>query len=172
MKALVVYDSQYGNTEKIAKAIGAGFTGDVKVMKVGDVKREDIAWSKFVIIGSPTQGGRASMPIRFFLRDLPKDVFTGKRLAAFDTRTKGIFVKMFGFAADKIETSLRAKSGNPTAKPQGFFVKSTKGPLVEGEEAKATEWARAIASGSPTIKFGGEIDPKSAPGDVDPNVKE
>ncbi len=157
MKALVIYDSQYGNTEKIAKAIGAGFSGDVKVLKVGDVKPEDIAWSKFVIIGSPTQGGRPTAAIRTFLDNTPKDAFTGKRLAAFDTRAKSIIVKLFGWAADKIEASLKEKSGNPTAQPMGFLVKSTKGPLVEGEESRATEWAKAIAAGSPTGKLPGDI---------------
>lgn len=34
MKALVVYDSVYGNTEKIAKAIGGAIIGDVKVLRV------------------------------------------------------------------------------------------------------------------------------------------
>jgi flavodoxin I len=150
MKALVIYDSQYGNTEKIAKAIGAGFAGDVKVMKVGDVKPEDIAWSKFVVIGSPTQGGRPTPAMKTFLEKLPNDAFTGKRLAAFDTRAKSFITKLFGYAADKIEVSLKGKSGNPTAQPKGFFVQSTKGPLAEGEEEKATAWAKAIAAGSPT----------------------
>ena len=158
MKALVIYDSQYGSTEKIAKAIGAGFTGDVKVLKVGDVKPEDIAWSKFVIVGSPTQGGKPTAAMRDFLAKLPEDVFTGKRLAAFDTRAKSFIVKLFGWAADKIEVAFKGKGGNPTAKPAGFFVVGTKGPLVDGEEARATDWAQAIAAGSPTGKLPGNIE--------------
>ena len=150
MKALIIYDSQYGNTEAIAKAIGAGFSGDVKVKKVGDVTPEDIAWSKFFIIGSPTQGGRPLPSVKAFIDKLPNDALTGKRLAAFDTRAKGIFPKLFGWAADKIEASLKSKSGNPTAAPKGFFVKSTTGPLFEEEQEKATAWAKAIAAGSPT----------------------
>jgi flavodoxin I len=150
MKALVIYDSQFGNTEKIARAIGAGFTGEVKVMKVGDVKPADIAWSKFVVIGSPTQGGKPTAAIKAFIDNLPNDAFTGKRLAAFDTRAKSFIVKLFGWAGDKIEASLKGKGGNPTAKPAGFLVASTKGPLLMGEEEKATAWAKAIAAGSPT----------------------
>jgi len=157
MKALVIYDSQYGNTEKIAKALGQGFTGDVKVLKVGDVKPEDIAWSKFVLIGSPTQGGRPTMAVKAFLDKLPDDAFTGKRLAAFDTRSKSFITKLFGYAADKIEASLKDKSGNPTAQPKGFFVQGTKGPLAEGEEEKAAAWAKAIAAGSPTGHLPGSI---------------
>lgn len=36
MKALIVYDSVYGNTEKIAKAIGGAITGEVKVLRVNE----------------------------------------------------------------------------------------------------------------------------------------
>jgi flavodoxin len=39
MKALIVYDSVYGNTEKIAKAIGNAITGEVKVLRVSEVFR-------------------------------------------------------------------------------------------------------------------------------------
>jgi flavodoxin len=161
MKALIIYDTQFGNTEKIARAIGNGFEGDIKVMKVQDVKPEDIAWAKTVIIGSPTQGGRPTMPIKSFIEKLPSDAFTGKRLAAFDTRAKSFIVKLFGWAADKIENSLKGKGGNITAQPQGFFVKSTKGPLVDGEEARATTWAKAIAAGVPTSQMPGEYKVKT-----------
>jgi flavodoxin I len=157
MKALIIYDSQYGNTEKIAKAIGDGFTGDVKVMKVADVKPEDITWSKMVLIGSPTQAGKPTAAIRDFLDKLPNDAFTGKRLAAFDTRAKSFVTKLFGYAGDKIEKSLHTKSGNVTAKAEGFFVQSTKGPLADGEEYKATAWAKGVAAGLPKPERGGGI---------------
>jgi flavodoxin len=161
MKALVIYDSQYGNTEQIAQAIGKGFTGDVKVIKVGDVKPEDIAWAKTVLIGSPTQGGRQTSAIKNFVDKLPSDAFTGKRLAAFDTRMKSFFVKLFGWAANKIEDSLKSKGGNLTAQPQGFFVKSAKGPLVDGELERAAIWAKSVAAGVPTSKMPGEFEQKT-----------
>jgi|WetSurMetagenome_2_1015567.scaffolds.fasta_scaffold28708_2 flavodoxin len=159
MKALVIFDSQYGYTEKIAKAIAKGFTGDIRVKKVGEVTPEDIAWSKLVVIGSPTQGGRQTAAIKTFAAGLKADSFTGKRLAAFDTRMKG-FVKMFGNAAQKIESSLKDKGGNFTAQPQGFWVKSSKGPLVEGEEERATIWAKAVAAGVPTSQMKGDFEQK------------
>jgi flavodoxin len=160
MKALIIYDSQLGNTEKIAQAIGKGFTGDVKVMKVGDVKPEDIAWAKTVLIGSPTQGGRQTMAIKAFAEGLKADSFTGKRLAAFDTRMKG-FAKIFGNAASKIEASFKDKGGNFTAQPQGFFVKTGKGPLVDGELERATNWAKAVAAGVPTSQMQGDYSQKT-----------
>ena len=160
MKALIIYDSQLGNTEKIAQAIGKGFTGDVKVMKVTDVKPEDIAWAKTVIIGSPTQGGRPTKVITNFMANLKSDAFAGKRLAAFDTRMKG-FTKIFGNAATKIEAGLKDKGGNFTAQPQGFWVKGGKGPLVEGEEGRAINWAEAIAAGVPTSQMEGNYKQKT-----------
>jgi flavodoxin len=161
MKALIIYDSQYGNTEKIAQAIGAGFEGEIKVLKVGDIKPEDISRAGIVIIGSPTQGGRQTPAVKTFVENLPADTFTGKRLAAFDTRMKSFWVKMFGWAADKIEDSLKGKGGNITAQPQGFLVKTAKGPLVEGEEARATTWAKAIAAGVPTSQMPGDFKVKT-----------
>jgi len=160
MKALVIYDTQLGNTEKIAQAIGKGFTGDVRVKKVTDVTPEDIAWSKIVLIGSPTQGGRQTMPIKNFIDKLTSDSFTGKRLAAFDTRMKG-FTKIFGNAATKIEASLKDKGGNLTAQPQGFIVKTGKGPLADGELERATNWAKAVAAGVPTSQMPGDYSKKT-----------
>jgi flavodoxin len=43
MKALLVYDSMYGNTERIAKAIGAALAGDVRVSRAGMVDPATLA---------------------------------------------------------------------------------------------------------------------------------
>jgi flavodoxin len=155
MKAIVIYDSQYGNTEEVAKAIGKGFGEEAKVVKVGDVKAEDIAPYHFVIIGSPTQGGRQTVAIKAFVDNLPPEALKEKRLAAFDTRLKNVLVKVFGYAAPRIEAAIKAKGGNTTAQPQGFFVKSTKGPLLDGELERAVTWARSVAAGVPTGQMPG-----------------
>ena len=157
MKALVVYDSLYGNTEKIAKAIGEGLGEGAKVVKVKEAKAEEVASNHLVIIGSPTQGGRQTSAIKTFVDELPVDVFKeDKRFAAFDTRVKTFFVKVFGYAAPRIESAIRAKGGNTTAQPQGFYVKGTKGPLLDGELERATTWAKSIAAGVPTSKMPGK----------------
>jgi flavodoxin I len=156
MAAIVIYDSQYGNTEQIAKAIGKGFGEDTKVVRVGEVKVEDIAHYHFVLIGSPTQGGRQTSAIKDFVDKIPVEALKEKRLAAFDTRLKNIFVKVFGYAAPRIEAAIKAKGGNTTAQPQGFFVKSTKGPLMSGELERAANWAKSVAAGVPTGQMPGE----------------
>lgn len=147
MKTLVVYDSQYGNTEQVAKAIGGAFGADAKLVKVGEVKTEEIKNYDLIFVGSPTQGGRQSMAMKTFLDNLPADIFAGKRLAAFDTRLKTVMVKLFGYAAPRIDAAIKEKGGNSAAKPEGFIVKSAKGPLLDGELERAAAWAKAAAAG-------------------------
>jgi len=161
MKSIVVYDSQYGNTEKIAKAIGQGLGPDTRVVKVGEAKVADLGFYNLIIIGSPTQGGRHTAAMKKFMDSIPSDALKGKRLAAFDTRLKTVFVKMFGWAADRIEKSIKEKGGNSTAQPQGFFVKGAKGPLVDGELERAATWAKAIVAGVPTNQMPGEYQQKN-----------
>ncbi|OGO19947.1 MAG: hypothetical protein A2Z15_03135 [Chloroflexi bacterium RBG_16_50_11] len=160
MKALIIYDSLYGNTEKIAQAIGGALGAEAKVVKAGQVNAADIAAYHLIIIGSPTQGGRMTAALKRFLDNLPADVLKGKRFAAFDTRAKSFIVKIFGWAAPRIESAVKEKGGNTTAQPQGFFVKATKGPLVEGELERAAAWAKAIAAGVPTNLMPGEYELK------------
>jgi len=157
MKAIVIYDSLYGNTEQIAKAIGAAIGEEAKVVKIGEVKYEDLAPYHFVLIGSPTQGGRETAAVKTFLDNLPAEALKEKRLAAFDTRLKNVLVKMFGYAAPRIEAAIKEKGGNATAQPQGFFVKKSKGPLVEGELERAAAWAKSVMAGVPTGKMPGEV---------------
>ncbi|MFA5308639.1 MAG: flavodoxin family protein [Dehalococcoidales bacterium] len=146
MKALIIYDSLYGNTEKIAKAIGEGLGEEAKVIKVSEAKAADIAPYFYIIIGSPTQRGRPTAAMKTFLDSLPDDVFKGKRLAAFDTRAKSFIVKLLGWAGTRIEAAVRAKYGNIIAPPKGFFVQGTQGPLAEGEEKRAAEWGKHLAT--------------------------
>jgi len=157
MKAIVIYDSQYGNTEQLAKAIGAAIGEEAKVVRVGEVKYADLAPYHFILIGSPTQGGRQTKAVKAFLDNLPAEALKEKRLAAFDTRFKNVLTKVFGYAAPRIEAAIKEKGGNATAQPQGFFVKSTKGPLLEGELERAAAWAKSVMAGVPTGKMTGQV---------------
>lgn len=145
MKALVVYDSQYGNTEKIAKAIGDAIGGDVKVARPAEVNAAELASVDLLIVGSPTQGGRPMKPVKDFLFALPATAVKGKKVAAFDTRVPSTWVKIFGFAAGRIGRALKSKGGTLVAPPEGFYVTGTKGPLKEGELERAGAWAKKAA---------------------------
>ncbi len=145
MKTLIVYDSVYGNTEKIAKAIGGAITGEVKMVRVGEVNSSELKTIDLLIIGSPTQGGRPTPAIRDFLDKVPEASLKGINVAAFDTRIPTKLVGVFGYAAGKIAGSLKTKGGTLILSPEGFFVKGTEGPLKEGELEHAASWAKEIA---------------------------
>lgn len=145
MKALVVYDSAYGNTEKIAEAIGDAIDGEVRVVRATDADLADMNTIDLLVVGSPTYGGKATEPIQNLLARMPEGVIKGMKVAAFDTRLAGKFVKIFGFAAEKIADSMTAKGGSLTSTAEGFFVTGKKGPLKEGELERAASWAKGIA---------------------------
>lgn len=145
MRVLVVYDSVYGNTEKIAEAIGRGIGGDAKVVRVSKSALADAGPVDMLVVGSPTLGGRPSQPVQDFLAGIPETTVKGMKVAAFDTRYSGKFVKMFGFAAEKIAESMVSKGAKLAAPPEGFVVTGKKGPIREGEHERAALWAKEIA---------------------------
>ena len=148
MKALVIYDSLYGNTELIARAIGGGIGEDVKVVRAAEEKIAELDSYDLIIVGSPTQGGKYTIPMKSFLDTIPADALKNKKVAAFDTRGKGIFYKIFGWAANKIADTLKDKGANLVAPGEGFFVKGGKGPLADGELERAAAWAKTITDKS------------------------
>ena len=144
MKTLVVYDSVYGNTEKIARAIGAAIAGEVEVLRVGEVNYSEMDNLDLLIVGSPTHGGRPTQATRDFLKKVPESVIAGTNVAAFDTRLVAKWVRIFGYAAGRIASSLGEKSGTLTVPPEPFFVEGSEGPLRDGEVEHAADWAREI----------------------------
>jgi flavodoxin len=142
VKVLIIYDSVHGNTKRIAKAIGGAIAGDVKVLSVDETNSAELKTIDLFIVGSPTQGGRATPAIRNFLNKVSESSLQGINVAAFDTRISTKLVGLFGYAAGRIADNLKGKGGTLIAPPEGFFVKSTKGPLIEGELERAASWAK------------------------------
>ena len=145
MNALVIYDSVHGNTEEIAQAIGEAI--DAQALRVGDVRPADLQGFDLLIIGSPTHGGWFTEEIKALLEASP--TLEGANVAAFDTRTASIWNRIlpFGYAAPRIAQRLESGGGNLLAPPEGFVVLGTKGPLKEGELARAGGWARQVVAG-------------------------
>lgn len=141
MNTLVIYDSLYGNTELLARAIGA-VTDTSEVVRIGNVDLSKLGTFGLVIVGSPTQGGRPTQATQDLLARLPS--LDGASVATFDTRLTSKWVRVFGFAAGRIATVLKAHGGTLVAEPEGFFVAGKKGPLVEGEPARACAWALGL----------------------------
>jgi flavodoxin len=144
MKALIVYDSVYGNTEKIARAIAEAITssGEVKVLQAGEANPSELASTDLLIVGSPTHGGRPTPAVQGLLNKVPK--LQGINVAAFDTRIPTKLVGVFGYAAGRIAKNLKKKGGTLIASPEGFFVTGGQGPLKEGELERAAGWAKGI----------------------------
>jgi len=147
MRALVVYDSLYGNTEQIAKAIAGAIEGGVKMVRPGEVGPAELENIGLLVVGSPTQGGRGTEATRDFLGRISKAEVNGLDAAAFDTRVEAKVAKIFGYAAGRIASSLKKKGANLVAEPEGFFVLGTKGPLKEGELERAATWGKRISGG-------------------------
>ena len=146
MKALIVYDSVYGNTEKIARAIGEAITpaGEVKVLRAGEANPSELASIDLLVVGSPTHGGRPTPAVQDLLNKVAQESLGGIKVAAFDTRATSKFAKIFGNAAGRIGRHLTRKGGVLVASPEGFFVTGTKGPLKEGELERAAAWAKGM----------------------------
>jgi len=154
MNTLIVYDSLYGNTEKIAQAIGAALPGDVQVLRVGQMNTADLAAVDLLFVGSPTHRFRPTEATASFLKDIPKNGLKGVKVAAFDTRytqstvdkiaVLSFFVRLFGYADKRIADLLKKKGGELAVPPEGFYVDDTEGPLLEGELERAATWAKDI----------------------------
>lgn len=150
MKALVLYDSMFGNTEKVAKAVAEGMSA--KAIRVGDAKIEDLEGLAILVVGSPVHGGRASQNMQAFIKQIPNDVLKGVKVSAFDTRfefeKRGVglklIMKMVGYAAVRIVKDLEKKGGSAISTPQGFFVLDKEGPLKEGELERAKKWGQEL----------------------------
>jgi flavodoxin len=157
MKAWVIYDSVFGNTEKIAQAISAalGYQDDVSLFRAGAQPAELPAGLDLMIVGSPTRQFRQTNAVRDFVKNIPEGSLKGIRVATFDTRFAvdemksaigRFFVRTFGYAAKPIADGLKKKGGELAALPEGFIVVDTEGPLKAGEPQRAADWARQVVS--------------------------
>jgi flavodoxin len=145
MRVIVVYDSSYGNTEKIALAICSGMKevglSDVVCKRADATAPEDFKQADAWVVGSPTHIGGPTGEAKKALKIASRSGAKGKKGASFDTRManapKG--------AAEKLESMMEGKGIVILQKGEGFIVTGMKGPLVNGEEAKAVSFGRRIA---------------------------
>jgi flavodoxin I len=146
MKTLVVYDSIYGNTEIIARTIGEAISGEVPVLRVGQVKADDWQAADLLILGSPTHGALPTEAIQSLVEKIGPPIHGGTRAATFDTRLTWFFLERWGgFAAPKMADRLKEKGWTLVGEPGGFFVRGLKkGPLKRGEADRAAAWAKGL----------------------------
>lgn len=155
MNILLVYDSVFGNTEKITSAIrdSMGFQGNVRAVKVSDINSDQLSGLDLLIVGSPTRAFRPTKEITSFLDSIPANGLKGIKVTAFDTRLSAadnrsilfrILAKRFGYAAEPIADTLVKKGGKLIAPPEWFIVKDSEGPLKSGELEHAAQWASSV----------------------------
>ncbi len=153
MKTLVLYDSVFGNTEKVALALAEAFAeqGPCEAAKVADFTPSRLAGIDRLAVGSPTRAFRPTPALAAQLDALPQGALAGLDVLAFDTRVQiekapGIlrfFAGLFGYAAAPIAKRLQKKGGRLVLPPAGFVVADSEGPLLDGELARAAAWARS-----------------------------
>ena len=133
-KALIIYDTKFGNTEKIAKALASGMNEqgiNAECIHVENVQMDTLHEYNLLAIGGPTHGFGMSKPIKEFFKTLEKIDLREKNGFAFDTKNPP---RYWGSAAKGIEKRL-AKLGINIVRPRSSaFVKGLKGPLHENAE--------------------------------------
>ncbi len=167
MRAVVVYESMYGNTHHVAKAIAEGLADlvDVSLVPVERATAELLAEADLVVVGGPTHVhgmSRASTRkaavdaveksdeleldedapgpgLRDWLAALPQST---AKAAAFDTRID-VPAMLTGRASKGIARHLREHGFALVAPPESFLV-TKQNALIEGEESRAVTWAEQL----------------------------
>jgi flavorubredoxin len=144
MNVLIVYDSEFGNTEKLARALGeklaVGGTAEVISVRAG---LPDLSGVELLLVGGPTQVHGVSPKLREALDALPAHALRNVQAAAFDTRIPGMKL-LTGSAANGIAHRLEQKGAQVLEPHESFLVLGKEGPLADGELERACDWALAI----------------------------
>lgn len=163
MRAMVVYESMFGNTQRIATAIADGLATSlgVQVVEVGTADGPPGEDVDLLVVGGPTHafglsraatrqsaaeqaGGpvvSANGGIREWLDVLPK-ARPGRRAVAFDTRIDKRWIP--GAACRGAAKRLRAAGYRLAAPPESFYVTDSPGPLRDGELDRARWWGQRV----------------------------
>ncbi len=154
MKGIVVYDTSYGNTQKIAETLAAtlnesGIETDVFDLK--NVKKLSGKDYNFLALGSPTKYGTMSFAMKFFLGKIKSEEWMNKPFIAFDTENPENVEKSQAenknwSAAEKIAEKLREKNMNQLLPVLKGLVQGWKGPLVDGEIDRTKDYAKQLAA--------------------------
>jgi hypothetical protein len=168
MRALVVYESMYGNTHAVATSIAAGLeaTHDVTLVPVTRATPELVASAGLIVAGGPTHMHRMStvvsrrmaaqsarMPGSELKMDPDADgpglrvwlsQLSGASVlaASFDTRLGGM-PALTGRASHGI-ARLLAKAGCVLLVPPESFLVDGENLLVEGELTRARSWGALV----------------------------
>lgn len=165
MNALIVYESLFGNTEEIARAIADGVSRHVPVdvFEVTEVPEGKETGAQLLVFGGPThafsmsrestredavrQGAthtETGVGIREWLTGLHPSAQSAP-IATFDTKV-GKMRHLPGSAAKKAEKLAHRHGFKSLVSPESFFVDDVDGPLLDGELERATAWGDSLGA--------------------------
>lgn len=138
MKAIVLFDTLFGNTERIANSLVKGLQEagiEADCVNIVTLSMDKVPSYDFIALGAPTQFETASRPTKQFLERLKGLNLKGKYGFAFDTRLDDI---MAGSAAEYIEEKL-AIYGLEIIRPHKSATVVWHEEKREGEEGARTQ---------------------------------
>ncbi|GAA2565046.1 flavodoxin family protein [Winogradskya consettensis] len=162
MKALVVYESMFGNTEQVARVIAERLQELTDVTLAHACEMPSAMNADLLVVGGPTHAFGLSRPatredaarqgqvreeavapgLREYLDVSP--MLTGTAAAAFDTKINKSFIP--GSAARSAQRQLRRLGCRILQPAESFLVNGTQGPLADGELDRARRWAADLAA--------------------------
>ena len=161
MRAIVVYESHWGNTAEVARAIADGIGPEARALNTDEAIPAVVAGADLVVAGAPIMAfGLPSETMVANARKDPKaprpaDVSHPSLRQWLDALPRG------KAAAAAFETKLRWSPGGATgaiddrfhragfrtiAKAEKFWVSTPYGPLREGELERARAWGSELAA--------------------------
>jgi len=161
MKAVIVYESHWGNTEAIARAVAAGFGPEAAALTTDQASGAALLDAELVAAGAPliafglpsdkTRDGVAAESVKAPTPpDLSHPLMSAwldglpgghGRSASFETRMRW----SPGGATGAIDRGLEAAGYRPLGKGRRFIVKGKYGPLRDGEIELARQWGAELA---------------------------
>lgn len=163
MKALVVYESMFGNTEQVARAVARGLSEqmDVEIMDVSEAPTPITQFVDLIVVGGPTHAFSLSKPatraeaikqggshghrelgLREWLSALSRGPHS-ELVASFDTRVQQVR-HLPGSAAKRAER-MAGRLGYERIGRESFYVVDSAGPLEPGEADRAEAWGRQLS---------------------------
>ena len=170
MRALVVYESMYGNTHLVAESIARGLRagGEAEAVPVAQATPEAVAAADLLVVGGPTHvHGMTTERTRQAAHEAAEkpdaglemdpdaegpglrewfdalELSAGRPAAAFDTRMHGPAM-VTGRASHAIEKRLEHHGFEVIADAESFLV-DTHNHLIPGEAGRAVEWGRMLS---------------------------
>jgi flavodoxin len=148
-KGIVIYDSNYGNTEKVARALATGIEQggvEVECVNINGIDIEKLKEFNLVCIGGPTHIASMSKPMKEFFEKMKAINMIGTKGFCFDTRNPSRFNAFdLNSAAKRIEKKMRKMNVDLIRPRESALVEGREGPLHDGVEGRFTRIGAEIA---------------------------